>query len=284
MILNIDSNLLLLITIEGLDGTFKNTNTKNLVNYLNTNFEKYSSKVDIKSISFPRYEKEGGYFPKVYLNGKYSKFFESLSSEIDKEKDISEIGRKLLLINELELVSDFYLSDMFDFSSTTEINKPTIIIFDRYFYSMIYYLTKNIHKYNYQNINYMKEFYYIIINKVINKYKLEKTDILIKLYNNDKINNNEIIKKRNKNSNDIYENDFDYLDKVSKYYINFNPQYMISEKYAVPRFNRTTNNSIINIDVNGKDEQTILNEIVSSIRNVLRIYKLKVSNYYRYNK
>ena len=68
MITDIKPNLILLITIEGLDGTFKNTNTNNLINYLNSKFEKYLSKVDIKSVSFPRYDKESGYFPKVYLD------------------------------------------------------------------------------------------------------------------------------------------------------------------------------------------------------------------------
>ena len=44
MITDIKPNLILLITIEGLDGTFKNTNTNNLINYLNSKFEKYLSR------------------------------------------------------------------------------------------------------------------------------------------------------------------------------------------------------------------------------------------------
>ena len=121
MIININPNLLLLITIEGLDGTFKNTNTKNLITYLNKKFEKYLSKIDIKSISFPRYEESAGYFPKVYLNGEYSNFFKDISNDINNEY-ISEDKRKILLTKELDIVSDFYLLDMFDFSYKTEIS------------------------------------------------------------------------------------------------------------------------------------------------------------------
>lgn len=281
MITDIKSNLILLITIEGLDGTFKNTNTNNLINYLNSKFEKYLTKIDIKSVSFPRYDKEGGYFPKVYLDGKYSDFLNNLSKTINDES-VTENTRKAFLEKELDIISDFYLLDMFDWNNSIEINKPTIIVFDRYFYSMMYYLTKNIHKYNYSDIDSMKEFSNKVLDKVINKYNLEKSDILIKLYNSNKNNNKSIIKNRNKNSKDIYENDFDYLTKVAKYYTRFDPQYAVSDKYSAARFNNKTD-SIITIDVYNKDQDEILNEIVKNITPILSRYKSRLSTYFRYN-
>lgn len=281
MITDIKPNLILLITIEGLDGTFKNTNTNNLINYLNSKFEKYLSKIDIKSVSFPRYDKESGYFPKVYLDGKYSDFLNNLSKTINDES-VTKDTRKVFLEKELDIISDFYLLDMFDWNNSIEINKPTIIVFDRYFYSMMYYLTKNIHKYNYSNIDYMKEFSDKVLDKVINKYNLEKSDILIKLYNSNKNNNKSIIKNRNKNSKDIYENDFDYLTKVAKYYTRFDPQYAVSDKYSAVRFGGNSN-TIITIDVYNKDQDEILNEIVKNIMPILSRYKSRLSTYFRYN-
>lgn len=281
MITDIRSNLILLITIEGLDGTFKNTNTNNLINYLNSKFEKYLSKIDIKSVSFPRYDKESGYFPKVYLDGKYSDFLNNISKTINDEF-VTKDTRKVFLEKELDIISDFYLLDMFDWNNSIEINKPTIIVFDRYFYSMMYYLTKNIHKYNYSDIDSMKEFSNKVLDKVINKYNLEKSDILIKLYNSNKNNNKSIIKNRNKNSKDIYENDFDYLNKVAKYYTRFDPQYAVSDKYSAARFNSKTN-SIITIDVYNKNQDEILNEIVENIMPILSRYKSRLSTYFRYN-
>jgi len=101
----------IMIDFEGLDCSFKETNSKRLASFLNT-----------KRYEFPYYASENSYFIRQYLSGKY--------------KDI-DINTPIMIA---------YLMEMFDEWNTKIIpdikNGLDVIIFDRFWYSNYYYQCK----------------------------------------------------------------------------------------------------------------------------------------------
>lgn len=98
-----------LITIEGTDGSGKQTQCSNIAKY----FEDLGLRV--LTISFPQYDKDSSHFVKNYLNGDYG--------DIDSP-DINEYGGSLFY------AMDRYISYITDWKKN--IRKYDIIIFDRY--------------------------------------------------------------------------------------------------------------------------------------------------------
>lgn len=108
-----------IISIEGLDCSFKETTAKALQYYLKHDHE---PNLESDLLSFPNYDSESSYFVKNYLEGNYG----------TKEE-----------INKYE-ASLFYALDRYDtlkkYNATIE-NKKDIIIFDRYVGSNLLYQT-----------------------------------------------------------------------------------------------------------------------------------------------
>ena len=127
-----------IICLEGLDCSFKETQTKMLTERLK---ELYPDK-QIVAFSFPNYEKESCYFVKEYLAGNYGDI-----------EDTSYITSAL-----------FYALDRFDtyHKEIKDLYESGAIIFlDRYTFSNVYYqLAKH---------DIMKELYLIHTNKVTNR-------------------------------------------------------------------------------------------------------------------
>lgn len=228
----------IIIAMEGLDCCFKETNSKFLKEYLKN--KGYT--VILKH--FPRYENPGGIFAKKYLQGRYN---------IEKSDSKNETDK----YNKLHLVGSFYMMDMYDWYTTFcntygFKNKKTILIFDRWFYSTMYYLTKDINlseKFK-ERIGYAD----IIFKDAESIFNLPKADILIKMNNND-INQIEIISKKRKAPQDIYEKDKFFLNEVRKNYNELNFSNYISDKFE---------NKVLTINVSGKSKEEIQKEIFNS--------------------
>lgn len=229
----------IIVAFEGLDCCYKETNSKALKEYLTKN----GHTVVIRH--FPRYESPAGVYAKRYLEGKYNSAFKS-TSPISKD-------------DELELVSSFYLMDMYDWYSLfiSAFNckeQSPIVILDRWFYSMIYYLTKRINLSSDVTMKDRLGYSDKVFHMATERYLLPKADILIKMENNS-IEQIETISKKRNCAQDIYEKDADFLAEVKKNYdsIDFS-------KYVSDRFK----NSLLTIEVSNKDRETIINEIINS--------------------
>lgn len=229
----------IIIAMEGLDCCFKETNSKFLKEYLKD--KGYS--VILKH--FPRYENAGGIFAKKYLQGRYNMEKFELNNESERKAN-------------LHLVGAFYMMDMYDWYTTFYNtygfrNKKTVLIFDRWFYSTMYYLTKDI------NLNTSFEergCYYsdIIFEDAKNIYNLPEADIMIKMVNNN-IEQIETISKKRKAPQDIYEKDKKFLNEVRKNYNKLDFSKYISNKFE---------NKILTIDVSGKSREDIQKDIFNS--------------------
>lgn len=260
----------LVIALEGLDGTYKETNSKALKDYCEEYFNKYSKDVSIKLLSFPRYKKHSSFFVNRYLKG----IFESI---IDDDRTGEGIEK---CKHDLERVSIFFLEDMYA-SIVEEINKqeifykPTVLILDRYFYSMLYYLTKNyllyIERTRNFDINYIRKDIDTIIAPLVNDvFELPKADYVIKLKNTQE----EFTKafKTRDNNLDIYESDDDYLSSVNKLFTNTETNFIMAS---------LTNNPSIDNIIEIEEEQRTREEIFSDIKDSLKIplskFKIKLA-------
>lgn len=231
------------IVFEGLDCCYKETNSKALKAY----FKNKGYYVILKH--FPRYESAGGVFAKKYLEGRYN---------IENKKITKES-----LLNELQLIGSFYMTDMFDwynvfYSTFNQFDKYKLIfIFDRWYYSMMYYLTKNINKYS--NSADIEEYINYINYSANNIYHLPKADLLIKMVNND-IETIESISKKRKAPQDIYERDKRYLTLVKNNYNSINFNKYTSDAFKTPK----EDNSVLTVNVAKKSRDDIIREIIGS--------------------
>lgn len=248
----------LFIGFEGMDASYKETNSNYLYNYLKEDyFKEYTDngKIDIIKLSFPNYESPSSYFVREYLSDKYDEY------------DLN-----------LHTVSYFYMIDMYDTLSKLNIDKPTIIIFDRYYLSQMYYLTKFSHKMfkEFKNEK-LKNKIILRIEEIADHFFLPKLNFLYKMYNDIDTMKNTIKKRYQEKgkSLDIYESDIDYLLNVREVFM--------SDKYINKDrlYNITENEDILyNINVSNKSREQVADDIKVSIQNTISNYKKIVDNYY----
>ena len=250
----------LFIGFEGMDASYKETNSKRLYEYLkNEYFKEYidDGKLDIHWLSFPNYESPSSYFVREYLNGKYAEY------------DLN-----------LHIVAYFYMLDMYDTLSKIKVTKPTIFIFDRYYISQLYYLTKFSHTMLKKN-KYSDDFKKKLI-KDLEEYAehllLPKLNFLYKMYN-DLETMEKVIKKRCEEkgkSLDMYESDIEYLKSVREIFMG--DKYINKDRLL----NITGNNDILyNISVTNKDRERVWDDVRVSIINTLIKYKDILEEYYK---
>ena len=232
----------IIIVFEGLDCCYKETNSKALKKYLMDKGYEVSLK------HFPRYKSEAAYFVKLYLKGFYKEacFFNDPHYRYGKS---------------LDLISSFYMLDMFDWNYKFFLcnkgfkpdDKKRIIIFDRWFYSMMYYLTKDINL-NFDDVRIRQVYSKQVYLDAVYKYHLPKADILIKMINND-MDTIELISKNRKGPQDIYESDVKFLSRVRENYNTMDFKRFVSERFDDP---------ILNVNVEHKDRDQVFNEIIQS--------------------
>lgn len=252
------------ITFEGLDASYKLTNAKLIYDYLKDDFKKYIDTKDlqIKIASFPRYQSQSSYYIKKYLNGNY----------VDKP---NEVGLQSTAY--LNFVANIFLMDMYDWYESIKqkrfFAKPSIIILDRYWYSMLYYLTKEIkitiEQYHMTDpLSFIEKSQQSIYKLAHDQLKLPETDILINLHNNSIGDISAKIKQRGEKK-DIYENDKNYLGFVRNVFNSTDFTPYVNSKYS----------SVVDIDVQNKDKEFIKEELIEKIKPTLRRYKQIVARY-----
>lgn len=221
-----------IIVFEGLDCSYKETNSKKLVEYLK------SKSVPVIFQSFPRYDNQSSYFVRRYLNNEYS-------------------------ISTLESTISYYMLDQSDWwndiCNRTDITSDTIIVLDRFYTSNSYYLNKNsINKLiNLDDIRLSKMIetvYYKKINEIRKYFGLPSIDIIIKMYSDSNKLKEKSIQRGNKL--DIYEEDDKYMKGVAKV---FN-----ISKFAP--FMNTEKSSILEIYTENRTREKIFNEIINKLK------------------
>lgn len=183
-----------LFAFEGLDCSFKETNSKAYLDYLRSKGRK------AELFSFPRYDKESSYFVREYLGGKYG------------NQDTIPYAA----------ISLCYMMDMFDCAKKHIIplmEQGVDIVLDRYWYSNIYYRIGLLYKNGKTDRNIFEE---LKIEKTImtlaDNLGLPKADYIIKLQANIDVML-EFVRKKNL-PNDQHESDEKFLIAVSKAFEN----------------------------------------------------------------
>lgn len=179
-----------LIVFEGLDCSFKETNTKKLYNYIKENI---TDKVLL--LSFPNYESDSALFVKKYLNEQYGK-----ASDVNPYQ-----------------ASVCYAIDRFDtihkMKVKEKLNEGYIVILDRYIGSnLVFQTTKlkelsTLHVDNY--ITWALDFEY-------NKLDLPKEDIIIYMDMPVEISRDIMLERKLKNgmSTDGHESNYEFMKNV----------------------------------------------------------------------
>lgn len=237
------------IVFEGLDCSYKETNSKLLKEYL----EKSGYKVQL--ISFPRYENQESIFERNLLSGKYkdSKFYNEL---ISPEYQVL-------------LTDKFYYLDMVDgineLIKNSNLEDKNIWIFDRYIYSMLYYLTPRYLEFLYEEKSEDKEEDLKIRNKLLKsiqkniindviKLGLFKGDMVFKMKSDPTLIRNKAIER---GELDEYEQNRTYLDRVCDIY----------EKLSIkPYITKKEYSCVYEIDTINKSREEIFDKIKSSLR------------------
>lgn len=220
----------ILIVFEGLDYSFKETNSKKLYEYMKSITDK------VELLSFPNYESESSIFVKNYLSGKYGK-----ASEVDPYQS-----------------SMFYAMDRYDTIHSLNIKEKLeegyVIIMDRYIGSnLIFQSTKfddDILTTNY--IQSMSDFEYHVLG-------LPKEDIVI--YMNMPVDvSHELMKERKLKSGesaDGHEDNYEFMKSVEA-----------NAEAVINRLGYTVVNCI-NEDKTIRTEEEIFDNILFEVKNAI---------------
>lgn len=222
----------LLLVFEGLDYSFKETNSKRLYEYVKKNI---TDKVLL--LSFPNYESESSIFVKNYLSGKYGN-----ASEVDPYQ-----------------ASMCYAMDRYDTIHSLNIKEKLeegyIIIMDRYigsnliFQSVKFYKEHNVNLY----IDYITDFEYRIL-------KLPKEDLTIFMNMPVDVSHKLMKERKLKSGDDVdgHEDNYEFMKKVESNALS------ISKKldYKVV--------DCLNIFGDIKSEDAIFEEILSNLDILLK--------------
>ena len=204
-----------MVTFEGTDCSFKETNTKQLVDYIQNELG-YKAKL----FSFPNYDSKSSYI--------LTNYFKNTS----KVKPLSAINISMLY------ASDFYDTWYNDIKKYYD--NGYIIVMDRWVYSNIYYqgiraLQELRSDLSIENLKYyleshrLKEFIRDYEHIVYDEMELPDTNIMLKMIH-DKKTTKELIQERN-SDNDINEGEFKYLELVNELFkhLFINKSYCVKE-------------------------------------------------------
>lgn len=204
-----------IVTFEGTDCSFKETNAKKLVDYIQNELG-----YKVKLFSFPNYDSKSSYLLTNYFKN------------TRKVKPLSAINISMLY------ASDFY--DTWYNQIKKYYDNGYIIVMDRWVYSNIYYqgireLQTLRSDLSVENLKYYLESYKLkdFINKyetiIYDEMELPDTNIMLKMIH-DKKTTKELIQERN-SDNDINEGEFTYLELVNELFkhLFINKSYCVKE-------------------------------------------------------
>lgn len=236
-----------LIVFEGLDCSFKETNSKVLLNHIE---QKYGH--DVKLVSFPRYQSKASYFVTEYLSGRYG-----------VQEDLTS-----------NAISSLYMVDMFDYMKKIgqrHLDNGGILIMDRYWFSNLYY-----------RLGWMKEnasddedspFYAngIIhselpneISKLAYAFELPTPDMVYKMISSSNAIKDKVTAKHSQN--DIHESDLKYLMYVKEEFDAFDFAHLCYPAKEVKQVNITVsfNTTAVENGYDVKERADVAKEVIDA--------------------
>lgn len=231
-----------LIVFEGIDCSFKETNAKCLLDYIN----RYTPDKKPVLVSFPRYDNPSSYFVKEYLAGKYG-----------GQDNVTS-----------EAISNLYMIDMFDYmrkEGEAILESGRTLILDRYWFSNLYYRLG----YLYQQSELDDDFFYGSMSNEIPKeifklsivYDLPMPDIVFKMISCNNAIKSKISEKDT--TKDIHEANTDYLMYVKKVFDAFDFKDYFKNNKDIKQCDIVVSNDINDTEYNIRTKINIFDELIT---------------------
>ena len=236
-----------LIVFEGLDCSFKETNSKVLLNHIE---QKYGH--NVKLVSFPRYQSKASYFVTEYLSGRYG-----------VQEDLTS-----------NAISSLYMVDMFDYMKKIgqrHLDNGGILIMDRYWFSNLYYrlgwmkenATEDEDSPFYQNGIIQSELPNEI-SKLAYAFELPTPDLVYKMISSSNAIKDKVTAKHSQN--DIHESDLKYLMYVKEEFDAFDFVHLCYPAKEVKQVNITVsfNTAAVENGYDVKDRADVAKEVIDA--------------------
>ena len=241
-----------MITFEGMDCSYKETNS----NRLKTELENQGYEVEL--VSFPRYNNPSAYFVEKYLSG---------NIKVNRSDTVGDLIYSAITVCLLYVVDMFkwyneYIDKLIGVDKLDE--KKRIVIFDRYVYSNLYYPIPNL--FEIIRISYSKEevedtvveFQNKIVKQVMKSFDIPKVDLIIKMVSDRNLLYEKVKEKNKDKKGDLYESNINYLMDCFDIFKKLKFTNMTSSKI--------TEMDMFEIEVAGKDEEEVFNEVLKGVK------------------
>lgn len=243
-----------MISFEGMDCSYKETNSKRLKTELE------SKGYEVELVSFPRYNNPSAYFVEEYLSGRIKFNNTSLNDSISSGTVIC-----LFYITDMIKWYNEYIDRLMEEKDL--MGKKRYVIFDRYGYSNMYYPVPDLVRMikNQFKGKSAEERLIAIQNRIVSNSiemsKIPKVDLIIKMVSDKDLLYDKVKEKNKDKKGDLYESNINYLMDCFGIFKKLKFTNMTSSKL--------TEMDMFEIEVAGKDEEEVFNEVLKGVKELV---------------
>lgn len=248
-------NNVTMISFEGMDCSYKETNSNRLANILGI------MGYEVELVSFPRYNNPSAYFVEEYLSGKIK-----VDGNDTMDRAICS-GTTVCLFYVMDMIKWYneYIDKLMKEENLED--KKRIVIFDRYAYSNMYYpipdLIRTV-KSQFSKIEIMNRILNLqcsIVNTIIERSNIPRVDLIIKMVSDRNLLYEKVKEKNKDKKGDLYESNISYLMDCFEIFKKLKFTNMTSSKL--------TEIDMFEIEVSGKDEDEVFEEVLKGVKEIV---------------
>jgi dTMP kinase len=249
-------NNVTMISFEGMDCSYKETNSNKLANIIGI------IGYEVELVSFPRYKNPSAYFVEQYLSGNIK-----VDGNTTMDRAICS-GTTVCLFYVMDMIKWYneYIDKLMKEENLED--KKRIVIFDRYAYSNMYYpipdMFKTITKFNLSKEEEKERILNLqckIVNKVIDTANIPRVDLIIKMVSDRNLLYEKVKEKNKDKKGDLYESNINYLMDCFEIFKKLKFTNMTSSKL--------TEIDMFEIEVSGKDEEEVFEEVLKGVKEIV---------------
>lgn len=249
-------NNVTMISFEGMDCSYKETNSNRLSEVLGI------IGYEVELVSFPRYKNPSAYFVEQYLSGNIK-----VDGNTTMDRAICS-GTTVCLFYVMDMIKWYneYIDKLMEEENLED--KKRIVIFDRYAYSNMYYpipdMLKTITKFNLSKEEEKERILNLqckIVNKVIDTANIPRVDLIIKMVSDRNLLYEKVKEKNKDKKGDLYESNISYLMDCFELFKKLKFTNMTSSKL--------TEIDMFEIEVSGKDEDEVFEEVLKGVKEIV---------------
>lgn len=248
-------NNVTMISFEGMDCSYKETNSNRLANIIGI------IGYEVELVSFPRYKNPSAYFVEQYLSGNIK-----VDGNTTMDRAICS-GTTVCLFYVMDMIKWYneYIDKLMKEENLED--KKRIVIFDRYAYSNMYYpipdLIKTIKsQFDEKEVeDRILNLQCRIVSKVIEGCNIPRVDLIIKMVSDRNLLYEKVKEKNKDKKGDLYESNISYLMDCFEIFKKLKFTNMTSSKI--------TEKDMFEIEVAGKDEEEVFEEVLKGVKEIV---------------